>query len=405
MINNINKNLPTKTDFYNNTTIENINSGVEGKTYNQEVIELFNKLKEEVKSAEMIAIKIIKGENLTSSEQSLISTKYPDLKEMAEKTFKEMHVLKQLLLACKSESEIEQIIVKELDKVNLMTENGVLNSSQGKIKLLAIGELEKFSLQIKEDIKKVERLIIKLIKGKNLNLEEEKFINKKYPTLNKVATKFIKEYDVMKKSIKNCKTNEERKKVIDNLNKDIQYNESDELNTVLQVKVKKVILKELIKYSDNIGKEFENELMKVKWISKKLFEGKKLTLSEKTFIDEKYPKIKVILEESKSEAKKIEEITKQLKSPEEKQQLINNEIKKIKEGNQKDIISQADVSVRLMALSEIIEKEEKERYDLDINYSLNFNPFIYLTFNSIVNNKIGFIIFALIIILALVRTF
>lgn len=222
MINNINKNsynmnpyikLPTKP---NNEEIPTQN-----KVEDIDVKDFFLKIKEELKNVELIAIKMIKGEPLTPKEQRLITEKYPDIKQLAQQSKKEIKDLKEEIKNCKTEEERQQVISKAINNIKAMDKKGLLSEVQVKIKMAAVKEVEKFSQKINLESKKAERIATKMVKGEKLTASEQKFIIEKYPEIKQLAEQSLKESKYLKEQIKNCKTDEEKQQVtskaIDNL--------------------------------------------------------------------------------------------------------------------------------------------------------------------------------------------
>ena len=222
MINNINKNsynmnpyikIPTKP---NNEEIP-----TQSKVEDIDVKDFFLKIKEELKNVELIAIKMIKGEPLTPKEQRLITEKYPDIKQLAQQSKKEIKDLKEEIKNCKTEEERQQVISKAIDNIRVMDKKGLLSKVQVKIKMAVVEEVEKFSQKINLESKKAERIATKMVKGEKLTASEQKFIIEKYPEIKQLAEQSLKESKYLKEQIKNCKTDEEKQQVtskaIDNL--------------------------------------------------------------------------------------------------------------------------------------------------------------------------------------------
>lgn len=222
MINNINKNsynmnpyikIPTKP---NNEEIP-----TQSKVEDIDVKDFFLKIKEELKNVELIAIKMIKGEPLTPKEQRIITEKYPDIKQLAQQSKKEIKDLKEEIKNCKTEEERQQVISKAIDNIRVMDKKGLLSKVQVKIKMAVVEEVEKFSQKINLESKKAERIATKMVKGEKLTASEQKFIIEKYPEIKQLAEQSLKESKYLKEQIKNCKTDEEKQQVtskaIDNL--------------------------------------------------------------------------------------------------------------------------------------------------------------------------------------------
>ena len=222
MINNINKNsynmnpyikLPTKP---NNEEIL-----TQSKVEDIDVKGFFLKIKEELKNVELIAIKMIKGEPLTPKEQRLITEKYPDIKQLAQQSKKEIKDLKEQIKNCKTEKERQQVISKAIENIKVIDKKGLLSKVEVKIKMSVLEEVEKFSQKINLEDKKSEIIATKIIKGEKLTPNEQKFITEKYTEIKQLAEQSLKESKDLKEQIKNCKTEKEKQqatsKAIDNL--------------------------------------------------------------------------------------------------------------------------------------------------------------------------------------------
>lgn len=222
MINNINKNsynmnpyikLPTKP---NNEEIL-----TQSKVEDIDVKDFFLKIKEELKNVELIAIKMIKGEPLTPKEQRLITEKYPDIKQLAQQSKKEIKDLKEQIKNCKTEKERQQVISKAIENIKVIDKKGLLSKVEVKIKMSVLEEVEKFSQKINLEDKKSEIIATKIIKGEKLTPNEQKFITEKYTEIKQLAEQSLKESKDLKEQIKNCKTEKEKQqatsKAIDNL--------------------------------------------------------------------------------------------------------------------------------------------------------------------------------------------
>lgn len=151
MINNINKssynmNLYGKSTIKSNDEIKQIQNNLSAKTnkiQDTEVANFLKKIKEQIKKAELIAIKIVKGEKLTVDEQFFISEKYPDMKQTAEQAIKECKDLKEQLKNCKTDEERQQVLSNSISDMEDMAKKGVLSEIQVRIKMSAIEEVKK----------------------------------------------------------------------------------------------------------------------------------------------------------------------------------------------------------------------------------------------------------------------
>ena len=391
MINNINKNsynmnpyikLPTKP---NNEEIP-----TQSKVEDIDVKDFFIKIKEELKNVELIAIKMIKGEPLTPKEQRLITEKYPDIKQLAQQSKKEIKDLKEEIKNCKTEEERQQVISKAITNIKVMDKKGLLSEVQVKIKMAAVKEVEKFSQKINLENKKSEIIATKIIKGEKLTPNEQKFINEKYPEVKQFAQQSKKEVKVLKEQIKNCKTEEERQQVISKAIENIKVMDKKGLLSKVEVKIKMAVVEEVEKFSQKINLESK----KADTIATKMVKGEKLTASEQKFIIEKYPEIKQLAEQSLKESKDLKEQIKNCKTEEEKQQVTSKAIENLEEMFKKGIISPMQLKFKMLAIESI--KNEKEN-----NKLFNINPYVYLNPGALVDNLTGILMVVVIIIIIL----
>ena len=133
MINRINSVSQTNNDYSNN----NINqyrkqeSHIINKDYNKDIVA---NIKESILKAEMISIKIVRNEPLTYNEEEFIDKKYPKLKELAIKVYKETTQLKDLIKMskldeiCTTDDHINNLINKEKIKVDILLKKKINQS-------------------------------------------------------------------------------------------------------------------------------------------------------------------------------------------------------------------------------------------------------------------------------------
>jgi DNA polymerase III alpha subunit (gram-positive type) len=164
MINNINKNsynmnLYGKSPTKSNDEIKQIENKLSAKInmgelakgeltkinkfQDAEVTNFLKEIKEQIKKAELIAIKIVKGEKVTADEQRFISEKYPDMKQIGEQSIKECKDLKEQLKNCKTDEERQQVLFNTISDVEDMAKKGAFSEIQVRIKMSAIEELKK----------------------------------------------------------------------------------------------------------------------------------------------------------------------------------------------------------------------------------------------------------------------
>ncbi|MDB8789094.1 hypothetical protein PN398_00005, partial [Romboutsia sp. 1001216sp1] len=85
------------------------------KSQKEEVANLLKRIQGEIAKAEIIAVKIVKGETLNFEEKKFIKEKYPDLKQVAEESAKEVKELKHEIKNLKSEDQKQQVISKAIN--------------------------------------------------------------------------------------------------------------------------------------------------------------------------------------------------------------------------------------------------------------------------------------------------
>ena len=391
MINNINKNSYNMNQYIKlPITPKDEEISVQNKVQDIEVKDFFLKIKEELKNAELIAIKIIKGETLTPKEQRLITEKFPDIKQLAQESKKEIKDLKEQIKSCKTKEERQQIISKTITNIKAMDKKGLLSEVQVKIKMAVVREVEKFSQKINLESKKVEIIATKIIKGETLTSNEQKFITEKYPEVKQFTHESKKEIKNLKEEIKNCKTKEERQQVISKAITNIKAMDKKGLLSEVKVKIKMAAVKEVEKFSQKIN--LENKKAEV--IAIKIIKGETLTSKEQKFINENYPEIKQIAEQSIKEGNDLKEQIKNFKTEEEKQQAISKEINNLEDMLQKSIISPMQLKFKMLAIEAIKKENEKSKV-------FNINPYIYLNPAALADNLTGILMVIVIIIIIL----
>lgn len=388
MINNINKNS------YNVNTYTDIpiKTNDESDTKQNGILEINNKdfllkLKEELENAQLIAIKIIIEEPITRNEEKFIDRKYPDIKQFAKETKEEFKLLKQQVKDCKTPEERKEVISKVINSIKTMIKKGLLTEVQGKIKLEAIKDVENFAQKVNLEDKKAEVIGVKILKGERITPKEEKFISEKYPKLKKFISESKKELTQIKEQLKVCKNDDERKKVIKNIIKDIEVSDKKGIITKPEVKVKLAIIKELEKFSKQVNMEDK----KIEAAIVKVIKGENLTPKEQIIINEKYTDIKDLIEPLSKEYKSLKEELKNCTNKEQKQEVISKVIKNLEEMNQKNLLSPIALNFN-MILIDMIKKENEKNNKLII-----LNPYVYINPSSIVDNLTGILMVIVII--------
>ncbi|MGL5650731.1 MAG: hypothetical protein ACRDDE_03155 [Paraclostridium sp.] len=107
-----------------------------------------NTMKIENKKIEVIAIKLLKNQNLTSKELALIEEKVPDIKQIINKIVKENKSLKDEINNCNTNEEKQQKILKTFNDLESLFKSNKISNLEFKLNLFYINSLEK---EIKKD--------------------------------------------------------------------------------------------------------------------------------------------------------------------------------------------------------------------------------------------------------------
>lgn len=176
----------------------------------------------EDEKAEVISVKILKGERITPKEEKFISEKYPKLKKFINESKKELTQIKEQLKVCKNDDERKQVIKNIIKDIEVSDKKGTLTKPEVKVKLAIIKELEKFSKQVNMEDKKIEAMIVKVIKGEKLTPKEQIIINEKYTDIKDLIEPLSKEYKSLKEELKNCTNKEQKQEVISKVIKNLE---------------------------------------------------------------------------------------------------------------------------------------------------------------------------------------
>ncbi|WP_434799442.1 hypothetical protein [Terrisporobacter vanillatitrophus] len=357
------------------------------QNYNKDMV---IKIKEMIAKAEIIAIKIVKGESLTPKEKEFINKKYPQLKEFATKSHKEANELKIFIKMSKlgeiqnRDKDINNLLNNEKIKNNTLLKECRITESEWKIKQESIGDIEKYFVQVKKDLSKLENILLKFIKGKNLTSEEKEFIDKKYPESKNVVNEIKNEYESLKNIIKECKSCEDVDEIIskeiNKLKKEKNIEQGNKENTLktIVVKLRKEILNEVIKSSKQTIKNEEVDLKKLEYIKDNILKGEKITLKELKFIQSKNPQIKQIVEETVKEVIDLNLKKENINSKLDKKAVMLKLIENTKEEGSKGSLSQLEVKIKLLIL-----EDKDDIYSKIVNPELIYtvNPFVYFKTN------------------------
>ncbi|WP_419742483.1 hypothetical protein [Paraclostridium dentum] len=102
-----------------------------------------NTVKIENKKIEVIAIKLLKNQNLTSKELALIEEKMPNIKQIINKIVKENKLLKDEVNNCNTNEEKQQKISKAFNDLESLFKNNRISDLEFKLNLFYINSLEK----------------------------------------------------------------------------------------------------------------------------------------------------------------------------------------------------------------------------------------------------------------------
>lgn len=102
-----------------------------------------NTVKVENKKIEVIAIKLLKNQNLTSKELALIEEKMPNIKQIVNKIVKENKSLKDEVNNCNTNEEKQQKISKAFNDLESLFKNNRISDLEFKLNLFYINSLEK----------------------------------------------------------------------------------------------------------------------------------------------------------------------------------------------------------------------------------------------------------------------
>lgn len=399
-MNNISNNLYSRNTYgTNNINVENnkIQNNIESKINieqlskidglnNKDVEKFIKRIHDEVQKAQLIAINIVRGNKITKDELEFITKKYPDLKQIADESIKDYKNLIKKLENCKTNEERQQVISKAVKEILNMVKNGHISEVQSKIKISAIEDAMKFSEKIKLEIEKAETIALKIIKGEKITPNEEKFINGKHSNIKQLLEEIIKEIRDLKSDLKNCKTDQERNKLLINVINDLEDKNKKGLLSNTEIKIKMSAIEEVEKFL----KKNQEEIKKLETIVMKIIKGQKLTKHEERFINEKYPYIKEEVQNEIKEYKYLEEL-KNYQNTDKKELILSNKLNELEEQIKKCEISETKARIKMEIIEEI--KRENEEKGNTKEESLNYyiNSYIYIFFNMLGDN-LGIII-------------
>ena len=354
----------------------------------QQVVENFvNKIKEEIEKAQLICIKIVKGEYVSKSELDFISKKYPDMKQLTENSLKDYdRIIKELKL-CKNHEEIEKVLSKFSKEILPSAKNDYINQLQSKLKNTVLQEIIKFSEKIKLEIQKAENIALKMVKGEEISPKEENFLKQKYPNIEKIYQQTTRYIERLKIDLKNCKTEQERQLILSKEIKNLEL-EKNALSST-EIKFKSIAIKEV----EQLLKNNKENIKKLQVIVFKIISDKSLNKSDEKFISEEYPNIKEVIIDERKNYQYLNELSKNDKN---KDKVLSDTIKDIEYQIKNGRINEYQAMIKKI----IIENIKRERKD-SINYYMNL--YLNMIFTTVTENKIAVI--TLIVIILVIANF
>ena len=337
-----------------------------------------NKIKEEIEKAQLICVKIVRGEEVSKKDLEFISKKYPDMKQMAEESLKDYNNIIKELKLCKDHDEVEQLLFKFSKETSNTAKNGYLSELQSKIKATIMEEMIKSSKNIKSELDNAEKIALKIVKGEEITSNQENFLKQKYPHIKQMSQQTLKYINDLKIDLKNCKTQQEREQL---LSKEIKNLDSKKnILSKTEIKFKMAGIEQVQKFLNNNKKDNE----KLRLIALKIIKNKTLTKSEEKFISEKYPNLK-------EEIREYEYLKEPFKDYKYKEEILDKELKKIEQ----QIVSSKITEHQAIIKKAIIEDIKKEN-EYGIYYYMNL--YLHMIFNKTSENSLGIIILTILII-------
>lgn len=362
----------------------------------KEIIKFLNKIQQEIEKAQMISIKIIKNEKVTKEEMQLITENYPDLKKFAEESLNEINNLKTILKKVDTNEQKEHILVNHINKTKTMVREGEISEVQANIKLKVLEELDKFIKITKKDFNKLELIATKIVKGEILNKNEEKFINENYPELKRLTKRIVEDSIIIKESLKNYNTYEEKEKILLKLKDTIINNKINTRESEIETKLNIIAISNI----EVSIKEEDTQLNKAVDILLKIIKSTKISKNESKFINEKYPKLKDFTEKALDEYEYLNKQVIKLMDSEKKQSIFLKEFNNIEDMLKNGHITEVQAKIKKEIIEEI--KKDKERILQESNSKFYLNPYLYLNIN---NSNSKFSLTIIVIIISIIYVF
>ena len=208
----------------------------------------------EDKKAELISVKILKGERITPKEEKFRGEKYPKLKKFINESKKQLTQIKEQLKVCKNDDERKQVIKNIIKDIEVSDKKGILTKPEVKVKLALIKDLEKFSKQVNMENKKIEATIVKVIKGEKLTPKEQIIINEKYTDIKDLIEPLSKEYKSLKEELKNCTNKEQKQEVISKAIKNLEKMNQKKLLSPIELNFNMILIDMIKKENEKNNK-------------------------------------------------------------------------------------------------------------------------------------------------------
>lgn len=109
----------------------------------KDVEDFSNKIKLENQKAELISIKMIKGEKLTAKEIGLIEQKFPNIKQLINGLMEENESLKNEIKNCYTSEDKQQMISNKTKNIENLLKGGMISDLEFKLNMFYIKSLEK----------------------------------------------------------------------------------------------------------------------------------------------------------------------------------------------------------------------------------------------------------------------
>jgi hypothetical protein len=203
------------------------------------------KVRREIEKAESIALRMIRGEIINSSEEKFITENYPNIKYLVDDMLYQIDVLKDEIKSGKTVEEKEQLIQNLIDELDKETSKGLITKTELKIKWTTIKEIEKFFRRFTREMSRVEAIAIKITNNKRLTSIERRFMDEKYPDIKAAVLKEVKEGKYLNEALKRYESYEKKMEIISSQVRLLEYQLQIGQISQVQAKVRKIILEKI----------------------------------------------------------------------------------------------------------------------------------------------------------------